>query len=76
MNRDTRVLEVAEILGGLRSVVGLPPDHRGDLVQAFGADRAALEELHAALGRVIEVADKQRTRRSGTRRVRRFGKRT
>jgi hypothetical protein len=58
MNPDTRVLEVGEVLGGLRSVLGLRPDHRADIVRAFAASDAELEELHSAMGRVIEVAAK------------------
>ncbi len=68
---DQRVIDVARILCGLRSALGLAPDGRACLIQAFGADDAALKELHGALGRVIEVAatDKQRARRRGTRRA-------
>lgn len=53
---DTRVLAIAEVIGGIRSALGLPPDRRADLVQAFATTEAELEELHAAIGRVIEVA--------------------
>lgn len=77
MNRvDRRVMEIARVLSALRQALGVPHDTRADLVLAFAADDAALEQLHAALGRVIEVADKQRARRRGTRRDRRLGKRT
>jgi hypothetical protein len=68
MNRtDQRVIEIARVIAGIRSVLGLPPDGRACLMQAFAADtesdRAALVQLHEALGRVIEVAaDKHRTR--------------
>ena len=71
MNReDRRTVEIARVLAGIRSALGLPQDTRGDLVRAFAADDAVLEKLHAALGRVIEAAaDKPRARRRGTRRI-------
>lgn len=56
--KDTRVLAVGEVLGGLRSVLGLKPDRRADLIQAFAAEHSELKQLHAAIGRVIEVAVK------------------
>ena len=71
---DQRVIDVARVLCGLRSALGLAPDGRACVIQAFGADDAELQRLHEALGRVIEVAaDKPRTRRRGTRRNRRLG---
>jgi hypothetical protein len=67
--KDRRTVEIVRVLAGIRSALGIPQDTRGDLMRAFAADDAVLEELHAALGRVIEVAaDKPQPRRRGTRR--------
>jgi hypothetical protein len=60
MNRaDKRVIEIARVIAGVRQALDLPPDGRACLMQAFAATDGELEELHAALGRVIHAADKQ-----------------
>ena len=66
MNRaDRRVVELARVLADVRSALGLPPDGRACVMQAFAVDDAELRRLHEALGHVIEVAaEKQRARRT------------
>jgi hypothetical protein len=60
MNRaDTRVMEIARVLAGIRKALGLAPDTRADLMAAFAAEDGELEELREALGRAITVCDKQ-----------------
>jgi hypothetical protein len=57
--QDRRVAEITRILCALRTAAGLPPDYRGCVMAAFAATETDLEELHAAIGRVIGMCDKQ-----------------
>lgn len=68
MNRaDKRVIEIARVLAGIRSALGLAPDTRADLMAAFAAEDGELEELREALGRAIDVAAKSTEARRGKR---------
>ena len=58
MNRaDKRVIEIARVLAGIRQALGLPPDTRTCLMQAFAAEDGELEQLHEAIGKCL--CDKQ-----------------
>ena len=59
MNADKRVMAIARVLAGLRQALGVAPDTRADLIAAFAAGEGELEKLHAAIGRVIGMCDKQ-----------------
>jgi hypothetical protein len=58
MNRqDQRVVQIARVLAGIRRALGLPLNTRADLMTAFAAEeRGELQQLHEALGKLIDVA--------------------
>ena len=55
---DARTIALMRVLAGIRKSLGLKFDTRADALVAFDVTDAQIEELHAAIGRVISVAAK------------------